>query len=265
MRQLSSKIPALLNQGRERCRLLTITLTKPKLTFVVMSPLAHTLWGYAAVLAFSGYVLRQARKPDKWFGRIFARAMNKSHDAMTTWGLDHVIIERQFRVLDIGCGGGRTIAKLAAIASAGVVDGIDYAEGSVAVARGYNANLIEAGRVVIQKASVSKLPFPDNTFDRVTAIETQYYWPDLKGDMREILRVLRPGGRLVVIAETYKGGKYDRFKWPVMWLLRSSHLSVSDHRELFASAGYVNIEIFEEHNRGWICGVATKPSLAVLL
>ncbi len=78
--------------------------------------------------------------------------------------------------------------------------------------------------------------------------------------MREILRVLKPAGKLIVIAEMYKGGKYDWLKWPVMWLLRSSHLSVSDHQELFASTGYVNIEIFEESNRGWICGMATKPA-----
>jgi ubiquinone/menaquinone biosynthesis C-methylase UbiE len=171
-----------------------------------------------------------------------------------------VTIESQFHILDVGCGGGRTIEKLAAIARTGVIYGIDYAEGSVAVARKHNASLIEAGHVVIQKASVSQLPFPDNTFDLVTAIETQYYWPDLNGDMREILRVLKPAGRLAVIAEMYKGGKYDRLKWPVMWLLRSSHLSVSDHRELFSSTGYGNAEIFEEPNKGWICGTATKPA-----
>ena len=216
----------------------------------------------AAVLALACYALFQARKPDKWFGRIFAQAMNRSHEAMTAWGLGNVTIESQYHILDVGCGGGRTIEKLAAIAGAGVIYGIDYADGSVAVARAHNASLIAAGRVVIQKASVSQLPFPDNTFDLVTAIETQYYWPDLKGDMREILRVLKPAGRLVVIAEMYKGGKYDRLKWPVMWLLRSSHLSVNDHRALFSSAGYGNAEIFEETNKGWICATATKPAQA---
>jgi ubiquinone/menaquinone biosynthesis C-methylase UbiE len=80
------------------------------------------------------------------------------------------------------------------------------------------------------------------------------------GDMREILRVLKPGGKLVVIAEMHKGGKYDWLKWPVMWLLRSSHLSVSDHRELFATASYVNVETFEETSKGWICAMATKPA-----
>lgn len=227
---------------------------------LVTHPATYTLLRYAVALVLIPYILLQARKPDKWFGKIFAQAMNRGHESMTDWGLRHVTIESRFKILDVGCGGGRTIEKLAAIAAGGVVYGIDYAEGSIAVSRNHNAHLINGGRVVIQKASVSQLPFPDDTFDLVTAIETQYYWPDLRGDMREILRVLKPAGRLVVIAETYKGGKYDWLKWPVMWLLRSSHLGVSDHRELFASTGYRNVEIFEESNRGWICGMATKPA-----
>ncbi len=228
-------------------------------SIVVTTPAPYALLRYALALVFIPYVLLQARKPDKWFGRIFARAMNRGHDSMTDWGLGHVTIESRFTILDVGCGGGRTIEKLAANAADGMIYGIDYADGSVAVSRELNANLIKAGRVVVQKASVSRLPFPDHTFDLATAIETQYYWPDLAGDMREILRVLKPAGRLVIIAEMYRGGKYDWLKWPVMWLLRSSHLSVSEHRELFASAGYVNIEIFEERRRGWICATATKP------
>jgi ubiquinone/menaquinone biosynthesis C-methylase UbiE len=223
------------------------------------SPLTYTLLRYTVALALMCYVLLQVRKPDGWFGRVFAQAMNKGHKRMTDWGLHHVTIERRFTVLDIGCGGGATVQKLAAIATDGVVYGIDYAEGSLAVSRELNSQFIEAGRVVIQKASVSQLPFPDDTFDLATAIETQYYWPDLMGDMREIRRVLKPGGKLVVIAEMYKGGKYDWLKWPVMWLLGSSHLSVSDHRQLFASASYVNVEIFEESRKGWICAMANKP------
>lgn len=227
------------------------------------TPATYTLLRYTVALAVSSYAVAQARKPDKWFGRIFAEMMNRGHDRMTDWGLRHTTIESRFKILDVGCGGGRTIEKLAAAAANGMVNGVDYAEGSIAVSRRHNAQLIKAGRVVIEKASVSHLPFPDDTFDLVTAIETQYYWPDLAGDMREILRVLKPTGTLVVIAETYNGGKYDRLKWPVMWFLRSSHLSVSDHRGLFASTGYVNVEIFEESNKGWICGIGAKPANGV--
>jgi ubiquinone/menaquinone biosynthesis C-methylase UbiE len=185
--------------------------------------------------------------------------MNISHSGLTDWGLTHVSIEKRFTILDVGCGGGRTIQKLAAIATEGMLYGIDYAKGSVAASRGKNAQLIKAGRVEIQRASVSQLPFPDNKFDLVTAVETQYYWPDLVKDMREILRVLKPGGTLIIIAETYKDGRYDMLKGPVMKLLRSTSLSVDEHRELFSTAGYTDVQMFEERNKGWICGTGIKP------
>jgi len=178
---------------------------------------------------------------------------------MTDWGLKQISIEKRFTILDVGCGGGRTIQKLAAIATEGMLYGVDYAKGSVAASRGKNAQLIKAGRVVIQQASVSQLPFPDNKFDLVTGVETQYYWPDLVKDMREILRALKPGGMLIIIAETYKGGRYDMLKGPVMKLLRSTLLSVDEHRELFSMAGYTDVQIFEERNKGWICGTGRKP------
>ena len=205
-------------------------------------------------------MLLQARKPTKWVGRVFLQALNQGHSRLTDWGLSHLAIESHFAILDVGCGGGKTVEKLAAIAADGKVYGIDYAEGSVAASRARNAQLIKEGRVAIEKASVSQLPFSADTFDLVTAVETQYYWPNLVEDMREILRVLKSGGKLIVIAETYKGGKYDTLKWPAMWLLRSSHLSVDDHRELFSKAGYSDIEIFEERDTGWICGIARKPA-----
>jgi ubiquinone/menaquinone biosynthesis C-methylase UbiE len=184
--------------------------------------------------------------------------MNRSHSNLTDWGLKHVLIEKHFRILDIGCGGGRTIQNLAAVATDGELYGVDYAAGSVSASRAKNADMIKTGRVDIQQASVSQLPFPDDKFDLVTAIETQYYWPDLINDMKEILRVLKPGGKLLVVAENYKGGKYDFLQWPVMKLLRSSHLSPSDQRELFSAAGYTNVELFEERSKGWICGIGRK-------
>jgi len=52
--------------------------------------------------------------------------MNMSHSGVTDWGLTHVRIEKNFTILDVGCGGGRTISKLARIAEQGTVYGIDY-------------------------------------------------------------------------------------------------------------------------------------------
>ena len=59
------------------------------------------------------YLIWQVRKPTKWIGRLFAGMMNSSHSDLTDWGLLHVHIDKQFQILDVGCGGGRTIRKLA--------------------------------------------------------------------------------------------------------------------------------------------------------
>ena len=213
---------------------------------------------FAVTLAAAAYVLNQVRKPTKWTGRFFAWIMNMSHSGVTDWGLQHVQIGKDFTILDVGCGGGRTIQKLAALATEGVVYGVDYAKGSVAASRGRNAELIQAGRVEIKEGSVSQLPFPENKFDLVTAVETQYYWPDLANDMREILRVLKPGGTLIVIAESYKHGAYEALQRPVMKLLKSTNLSVEDQREVFSTAGYTDVQIFEERSKGWICAIGKK-------
>jgi SAM-dependent methyltransferase len=214
---------------------------------------------YVLIVVLMIYVLNQVRKPDRWVGRFFVWIMNMSHSGVTNWGLGHVRVGEEFTILDVGCGGGRTIEKLAALASRGMVYGVDYAKGSVAASRGRNAGLIEAGRVEITEASVSQLPFAEGKFDLVTAVETQYYWPDLVGDMKEILRVLKPGGMLVVIAESYGKGKYDAVLGPVMKLLRSANLSIEEHRELFAKAGYTEIQTFEERSKSWFCAVGRKP------
>src|SRR5690349_5481800 len=113
---------------------------------------------YALTLALVWYLLYQVRKPSKWVGRLFLWIMNRSHSKLTDWGLEHVLVEKNFIILDIGCGGGRTIQKLAAIATDGIVYGVDYADGSVAASRAKNARLIETGRVEIIKASISQLP-----------------------------------------------------------------------------------------------------------
>src|SRR5260221_5647577 len=121
---------------------------------------------------------------------------------------------------------------------------VDYAEDSVAPSSATNRQLIETGRVEIGQASLSQLPFPNDKFDLVTAVETQYYWPDLVKDMQEILRVLKPGGTLVIIAESYKSRRPDRLQRLVMKLLKSTDLSVEEHRELFSRAGYTEVQVF---------------------
>lgn len=184
--------------------------------------------------------------------------MNLSHSLLTDWGLEHIPIEKDWTILDVGCGGGMTVHKLAQIATAGKVYGIDYSEASVTVSKRTNQSFIDTGRVEIRQATVSCLPFSENMFDLVTAVDSHYYWPDLVADLREVRRVLKPGGTLIIIGEKYRGGIYGGLykKWAEQF--KMTFMSAHDLGELIVSAGYSEVQSFEADGRNWICAMGKR-------
>ena len=204
--------------------------------------------------------MNQCSKPTGWFGRFTLWRMNLSHSKLTDWGLGFISVGNQNTILDIGCGGGRTVSKLAAIAAQGKVYGIDHSDESVAAASRMNARLIDAGRVEIRLGSVSALPFPDAMFDIITGVETHFWWPNLRSDMREVFRVTKPGGTLILIAEIYKGADTMAAKIIEKHAVETGMtlLSVDEHGELLRDAGYSNVQVTEKKDKGWICAVGRR-------
>ena len=212
---------------------------------------------YGVVFAL---LLRQCRKPSRVLGRLFLSLMKRMHAGVTAWGLSHVHIAPGVAVLDVGCGGGHTLATFANNAPDVAVFGVDYSAESVATARRINASSIMQGRVTVEQACVSQLPFAAATFDLVTAVETHYYWPNLSSDVQEIWRVLRPGGRVALIAATYRGRDFDFPFRLSMALVRGQYLTASAHRALLATNGFVDVEVHTEPSKGWLCAVGSRPA-----
>lgn len=123
-----------------------------------------------------------------------------------------------------------------------------------------NKRWITSARVEIRQASVSRLPFPDGIFDVVTAVETHFWWPALPTDLREIWRVLKPAGRLVIIAEVYRGSDSFNSKAAERYSEKTGMalLSVEEHRDHLMDAGYSDIQVFAEPKKGWICCIGSK-------
>jgi ubiquinone/menaquinone biosynthesis C-methylase UbiE len=208
--------------------------------------------------------VNHCQNPTGWVGRWVLRNMNSRHSKVTDWGLSHASIEKKDIILDVGCGGGRTVSKLAAIATEGKVYGIDHSAESVAMAIRTNKQWIDMARVEIRVASVSQLPFSSDAFDVVTAVETHFWWPALPTDMREVLRVLKPGGKLIIIAEVYKGAKTFASKAVERYSEKTGMalFSVEEHRELFMEAGYSDVQVITESSKGWICCIGSKAPLS---
>lgn len=195
-------------------------------------------------------------RPRGCFGRILVHAMNLGHYSLTRWGLSKAEIPEHANVLDIGCGGGRTLEYLASQVRFGKAVGIDYSEDSVTVARKRNQKLILSGRVEVLHGSVSSIPFSDATFDCVTAVETYYFWPDIAADLAEIRRVMKPNGQLVIIAGMYLGSKFDKRNKKLIKVGAIKCFSVQEFEGTLRNAGFPDVTVTVEPRKGWICVIA---------
>ncbi len=104
------------------------------------------------------------------------------------------------RILDVACGTGEpSISMAASLEGNCEVIGVDTAAGPLQTAA-QRAQERGLARVWFQRADVHSLPFPDSTFDRVTSRLGVMFFSDLARALREMRRILRPGGRVALLA-----------------------------------------------------------------
>lgn len=203
-------------------------------------------------------LIENAVKPNGFWGKLMIRSMNKGHSALTDWALTHFPIQSGNVVLDVGCGGGKTVNKLCDMVGCGKVYGIDYSELCVRRAEKLNQKNILCNKAIIRQASVSALPFENEKFDAVTAVETYYFWPDKLGDLREIARTLKRGGRLLLVFEML-ADPVDPKKWEeVENRLHIEAVTREGMEEMLERAGYLNIRTYVRSGTTWMCAIAEK-------
>jgi ubiquinone/menaquinone biosynthesis C-methylase UbiE len=156
-----------------------------------------------------------------------------------SWVTDLLEVEANDGVLEVGFGPGVVIQRLSKLAAAGHVAGIDQSREMVEQARARNATAIQSGRVDLRHGSVESLPFDDNSFDKALAINSMQLWPDAVAGLREIRRVMKPGGGIALGFTPYSGQPNRRLK------------------EALIGAGFTNTRVAET-NKGF-CALATRP------
>ncbi len=152
---------------------------------------------------------RQQQCPAGIVGRIIGERMVRQHVPETLWTVSLLDLVAADRVLEIGCGAGRAVELVAAHVPEGHVTGIDLSRTMVRAASRRNARALRAGRVAVREGDVARLPFADQTFDKILSIHTLYFWQDPTRAMAEIGRVLRPGGLLALTLSPGKVGAAD--------------------------------------------------------
>lgn len=148
------------------------------------------------------------RKPkDNFGGRFMLKSMNKGHEKLAKWGRSYINIDKNYTVLDLGCGGGRNIEYF--LTKASKVYGLDHSNTSVKMASEINKKAIKTGRCQILVGDVKSLPFEDESIDIVTAFETIYFWNDIEKCFKEIYRVLKKEGQFLICNEVSSKERRD--------------------------------------------------------
>ena len=193
------------------------------------------------------------RKPEGDAGAVMLARMNESHGPVTDWALSFMDTRGARQFLDIGCGGGATIARLANMAPEGKVTGVDYSPVSVQQSSEYNKERIRSGKVEVIEASVEHLPFEDDVFDRITTVESFYFWPEPEENLKEVHRVLKPGGRFYLIADIYGKAGLDQSVLDNIKIYDLFNPSKEEFYLLFRDAGFTAVKIHLKEGTDWIC------------
>ena len=147
---------------------------------------------------------------------------------MLTVDFRQIPLQAGMRVLDAGCGSGRHLCE--SFRTPGVdVAGVDLKWDDLSKARGFLSLMAgdREGRWLVAQADVTKLPFADGSFDVVICSEVLEHIKDNRTAVEELVRVLKPGGDLVVTVPRF---------WPerICWAIsRAYHREPGGHIRIY--------------------------------
>ena len=145
------------------------------------------------------FFTRQLGHPSGLMGRhVMGRLLNRVNAPMNAMVLEALQVRTGDRVLEVGFGGAALLEDIAAQASDGFVAGVELSEEMLEAASKRLRPSVDAGLIELRQGAVDSLPYADADFDKACSANTIYFWPDLEIGLRELARVIKPGGSLVV-------------------------------------------------------------------
>ena len=176
--------------------------------------------------------------PDGDAGEKMLLRMNDHHKALRDWGFGFIKWVPGMEILDVGCGGGAAIHEMLELSEGSIVKGIDYSDTSIRLSEELNAKAIEYERCSIKKYDVMDMPYIDNAYDLVTAVETVYFWKDPEIAFRHIKRVLKPGGTFVILAEASEPSNESEMQFDTPMTIYTADELI----QIMEKTGFVNCE-----------------------
>lgn len=117
----------------------------------------------------------------------------------------------------------------------------------------HNRRFIAAGRGEPTCTDRRALPYPESRFDKVYSVRTLYFWSDAVHNLREMLRVMKPGGRLVL---GFRPTGSQNFPSEVYRLYTNSEV-----QDLLLQAGFVSVRLSTTSVQGTSFAIAERAAL----
>lgn len=191
------------------------------------------------------FLIKQPQKPSGLIGRVITKIWSFYFKKLSLWAIKQTTISDNYRILEIGYGGGSTIKNLLALNKNLEIHGIDISKESYRTAQRVHSDSIRKGSVQLKIGNVENMPYQNNYFDRIFAIQTHIFWKDIKKSFQEVYRVLSSNSTLIIASEKEKIHYH-------MTDYRTSH----EFSQLLTSIGFSKIE--EKQNRNWILYIVYK-------
>ena len=191
--------------------------------------------------------MSQFAKPTGFFGKMLAKGMARGHKDFykNTAKIMNLIHEDKY--LEIGFGSGLFIKKY--VYNITRISGLDYSEDMVKLANDFNKNLVESGKAEFKHGDVTSIPWGNNEFSIVVAIETFFFWSEPEKSLKEIFRVLMPKGRLVIEMAYNKHDGVNHKK--IVKKMNLKLYSSNEMIKLLKDAGFSEI-VFDYFKGFWI-------------
>jgi ubiquinone/menaquinone biosynthesis C-methylase UbiE len=150
-------------------------------------------------MRFSSFFANQAKKPTGWFGRlVMSRIFDIGNARLNRLVYEILSPQTGDHILEIGSGTGKLLEKIARQVEGCIVEGIDFSDTMVSISRRKNRKHIEKGKVFIHKGNIDDVSLTAEMYTKTCSVNTIYFWPNPEITVRNIVRLLKPGGILVL-------------------------------------------------------------------
>lgn len=142
------------------------------------------------------------RKPSGYRATKMGNRMNKANASLYDFTIGNMAVADSQTVLEIGFGNGNFFDRIFSEADNLLLSGLDFSADMVKAAKKNNHLAVASGRLVLALGSSDSIPFKNNSFDKIFCINVIYFWDQPADHLKEIYRVLKPGGQFYASIRT---------------------------------------------------------------